>query len=316
MLIVRYRRPVGGPTLAGLLVGGAVVPLGERLSALWQLPAGELHERLDAAATAAAGAVGGPSGTRASDSAAGEVVPVESVELVAPIDGRTEVWACGVTYEISREARVEESEHDADIYRRVYDAERPELFFKAVSWRVSGDGEAIAIRSDSAVDVPEPELALVCNCFGEIVGYSICNDVSSRSIEGENPLYLPQAKCYLGSCALGPGIRPSFEIPDPYALSIAMAILRDGEEVWSGTTPTRALHRRLEELVEHLFRSDRHPDGAVLSTGTCLVPEAPFTLGPGDVVKIAIDGIGTLQNPVLRGLDRLPTLQHLQGATP
>ena len=124
--------------------------------------------------------------------------PLAEVEVLAPIDGRTEVWACGVTYEISREARVEESERAATAYELVYDADRPELFFKSAAWRVVGDGGAIAVRSDSALDVPEPEVALVINAFGEIVGYTICDDVSSRSIEGENPLYLPQAKIYLG----------------------------------------------------------------------------------------------------------------------
>jgi 2-dehydro-3-deoxy-D-arabinonate dehydratase len=225
--------------------------------------------------------------------------------LLAPIDGRTEVWASGVTYEISREARVEESEHEADIYRRVYDAARPELFFKAVSWKVSGTGEPIAVREDSEVDVPEPELAVVCNRDGEIVAYSVCNDVSSRSIEGENPLYLPQAKVYLGSCALGPSLRPAHEIPDPYALEIALEIERDGETIWRGKTSTAQLHRRLDELVAYLFRADRFPEGAVLSTGTCLVPDMPFSLRSGDVVAITIEEIGTLRNPVVSGLAAL-----------
>lgn len=286
MYLLRYRPGPGQPAAAGLLVGERIVPLGDTLAPLWALTREELRRHLSALASE-------------------EGFAAEGVELLAPIDGLSEVWACGVTYEISREARTEESEHDADIYRRVYDAERPELFFKAVAWRVRGPGEAIAVRDDSSVDVPEPELALVCNRHGEIVGYSICNDVSSRSIEGENPLYLPQAKSYLGSCALGPAIRPAWEVADAGALTIALAIERGGAVIWEGTTSTARLHRHLEELVGYLFRADRHPDGAVLSTGTCLVPETPFSLAQGDVVRIAIDEIGTLANPVARGLAAL-----------
>lgn len=153
------------------------------LASLWSLPLEALRERLGEARD--------------------QSLALADVEVLAPIDGRTEVWAGGVTYEISREARVEESERAASAYELVYDAERPELFFKSAAWRVVGDGGTIAVRSDSAVTVPEPEVALVVNAFGEIVGYTICDDVSSRSIEGENPLYLPQAKIYMGACALG-----------------------------------------------------------------------------------------------------------------
>ena len=234
--------------------------------------------------------------------ASGQGAAVTGTELLAPVDGRTEVWACGVTYEVSRDARVEESQHAATVYERVYDAERPELFFKAAAWRVAGDGEAIALREDSTLDVPEPEVALVLNRFGEIVGYTACNDVSSRSIEGENPLYLPQAKIYLGSCALGPAITPAWEIGDPYDMTIALAIERGGGTVWQGATSTAKLHRRFEELAAWLFRADRHPEGAVLSTGTCLVPEAPFSLAPSDVVRVSVTGVGTLSNPVVRGV--------------
>jgi 2-dehydro-3-deoxy-D-arabinonate dehydratase len=220
--------------------------------------------------------------------------------LLAPIDGETEVWAAGVTYRRSEAARIEESA-TPDIYSRVYSAERPELFFKATARRVSGPDAPIAVRTDSTWDVPEPELALVINAHAEVVGYTIANDVSSRSIEGENPLYLPQAKVWSGSCALGPGVVPAWEVADPYALAIHMRILRHGAELWRGQTSTAELNRRFEDLVRYLFLEDDFPDGVILSTGTALVPEAPFTLHPGDIVEIEIDGLGMLRNTVVRG---------------
>jgi 2-dehydro-3-deoxy-D-arabinonate dehydratase len=218
----------------------------------------------------------------------------------APIDGQTEVWAAGVTYRRSEEARVEES-GTPDIYTKVYSAERPELFFKATPRRVAGPEEPVVVRADSTWDVPEPELALVINAGAEIVGYTIGNDVSSRSIEGDNPLYLPQAKVYSRSCALGPGITPAWQIDDPYALGMRMRILRDGQVHWSGEASTADLKRRLEDLVEYLFREDDFPDGVILSTGTALVPDSPFSLQHGDVVEIDIDQLGLLRNPVVRG---------------
>jgi len=286
--ILRYRPSGSGRDniSVGLLDDDRVLPLDVgSLGSLWSLPADALRKRLEGAS--------------------GPGLALSEVDVLAPIDARTEVWACGVTYEISREARVEESD-SADVYERVYDAERPELFFKSASWRVIGDGGTIAVRSDSVLDVPEPEVALVVNAFGEIVGYTICNDVSSRSIEGENPLYLPQAKIYLGACALGPMVRPAWEVPDPYALSIGLTIRRGGSIGWQGTASTGQLHRRYEELVSYLMRADVHPDGAVLSTGTCLVPPAPFTLEAGDVVEISVGGIGKLTNPVVRGIESMP----------
>jgi 2-dehydro-3-deoxy-D-arabinonate dehydratase len=282
--ILRYRQPGSSRELVGAFDGRRVteVPAGS-LAELWSL-------RL-------------PSLRRLVEEAGGLGAPLEEVEVLAPVDGRTEVWACGVTYEISREARVEESERSKDAYELVYEAERPELFFKSAAWRVVGDGGAVAIRSDSTLDVPEPEVALVVNAFGEIVGYTVCDDVSSRSIEGENPLYLPQAKIYLGSCALGPMIRPVWEVADPYALQIELTIRRDGAVAWHGTASTAQLHRKYEDLVGYLMRADVHPDGVVLSTGTCLVPPAPFSLEAGDLVEIGIDQIGTLTTEVVRGLD-------------
>ena len=228
-----------------------------------------------------------------------ELAAPDSVPL-APVDGTTEVWACGVTYVRSREARTQESTV-ADVYDRVYAAERPELFVKAYPWKVVGDGEPVGVRADSTIDVPEPELALVVTAHGEIAGLTICDDVSSRTIEGDNPLYLPQAKVYAASCALGPVIRPAWEL-DPVGREVSLEIRRDGEVVFGGTTNTDQLHRSPQELVDHLFRADRFPAGAVLSTGTGIVPELPFSLADGDEVAITVDGIGTLRNPVRRGL--------------
>jgi 2-dehydro-3-deoxy-D-arabinonate dehydratase len=214
------------------------------------------------------------------------------------VDGRMEVWAAGVTYKRSRTARAEESTI-ADVYDRVYDAERPELFFKSVPWRVVIGGEAIGVRADSPINVPEPELAVVVNAAAEIVGYTICNDVSSRSIEGENPLYLPQAKVYDGACAVAAIIRPAWEVDDPYDLAIEVAVERAGTIAWAGTSSTSLLHRRLPDLVGYAFKSMAFPDGLVLSTGTPLVPEMTFDLAPGDIVTIRIAEVGELRNPVV-----------------
>ena len=230
-------------------------------------------------------------------SAAGTAPIRGKFRLLPPVDGLTEVWASGVTYQRSSAARQEESQV-ADVYARVYDADRPELFFKSPAWRVCGPGEPIGIRPDSAVNVPEPELAVVCNAAGEIVGATICNDVSSRSIEGENPLYLPQAKVYTGACALGPGIVPAWQLGDLRALTISVTVRRGGRLAWDGQTSTAQLHRDLAGLVDYLFRHAQFPHGAVLSTGTGLVPELDFTLEPGDVVRIEIAGIGSLTNIV------------------
>ena len=220
--------------------------------------------------------------------------------LLAPVDPDTEVWAAGVTYEVSRDAREAESQ-EADVYRKVYDAERPEVFFKANGWRVVGPEEHIGIREDSSWDVPEPELALVVDATGAVAGYTICNDVSSRSIEGANPLYLPQAKIYQASCALGPWIVPAWEVADPYGLTIHVQILRDQQQVFADSASTSTLHRRFEELVAYLFRGEVFPRGVILSTGTSLVPGGGFTLQPGDEVVIDITGLGTLRNVVARG---------------
>ena len=220
--------------------------------------------------------------------------------LLTPIDGETEVWAAGVTYKQSELARMEES-GTPDIYAKVYNAKRPELFFKATPRRVSGPGAPIVVRTDSTWDVPEPELVLIVNAYAEIIGYTIGNDVSSRSIEGENPLYLPQAKLYTGCCALGPGITPTWEVSDPYNLTIHLAIERNGQVYWEGETSSGELKRSFDELVTYLFLENDFPDGVFLFTGTGLVPERRFTLEPGDEVQIDIDQLGTLRNPVVRG---------------
>jgi 2-dehydro-3-deoxy-D-arabinonate dehydratase len=218
--------------------------------------------------------------------------------LHKPLDAQ-EVWACGVTYLRSRDARMEESSEQS-VYDRVYGAERPEIFFKATPSRVVGPGQPLAIRPDSAWDVPEPELALVVNAAGEIVGYTIGNDVSSRAIEGENPLYLPQAKMFRDCCALGPSIALADEIPDVGNLAIRMVITRDGSDVFHGESNTNQIARPLAQLVEYLTRANDFPNGAVLLTGTGIVPPSDFTLQAGDMVSITIDGIGTLGNPTYR----------------
>lgn len=222
--------------------------------------------------------------------------PEEGASLRPPLESQ-EIWAAGVTYIRSREARMEESEREADIYDRVYDAERPELFFKATPHRVVGDGEEVQIRSDSDWNVPEAELVLAINRQGTIFGYSIGNDMSSRSIEGANPLYLPQAKIYDGSCALGPCLYVS-ETPLASSTEIAIRVIRDDEEVFEGRTSLSEMKRQPEELVRYLFRDNSFPDGCYLLTGTGIVPSADFTLEHGDRIAITIDPIGTLTNTV------------------
>lgn len=207
-----------------------------------------------------------------------------------------EVWAAGVTYEISEQAREDESTLP-EMYRRVYEAERPEIFFKATPSRTVGPGEAIGVRSDSDWNVPEPELGIVLY-REEIVGYTVGNDVSSRDIEGENPLYLPQAKVYDRCCALGPCVASADTVGDPHDLALSMRIERDGETVYDDETTTANLARTVEELVSYYTRHNTVPQVSVLLTGTSLVPEDDFTLRPGDSVAIDIENVGELQNPV------------------
>ena len=218
--------------------------------------------------------------------------------LLAPVGGQ-EVWAAGVTYERSRQARAGESHQTGGsaFYDRVYEAERPELFLKAAGWRVKGPGEPVRVRRDARWSVPEPELALYVNERGEIVGWTIGNDVSSRDIEAENPLYLPQAKIYDGSCALGPAVLVA-EGPLPPQTAIELRVLRAGAVAFEGGTTLARMRRTPEDLVRYLFRETSFPLGCVLLTGTGIVPPGDFTLQVGDVVEIRVPPIGTLRNPV------------------
>ena len=215
--------------------------------------------------------------------------------LLAPIEDAQEVWAAGVTYLRSREARMAESE-TADVYDKVYSAERVEVFFKSNGWRASGPKGRIRFRRDSAWNVPEPELTLVLNHVGRIVGYTAGNDVSSRSIEGENPLYLPQAKVYDGSCALGPGIVLA-RADTMRDLPLRLVVMRSGSTKFAGEIRTSQLKRPLEEIAKWLFAELEFPDGAFLMTGTGLVPPDEFTLRPGDLVRIGVGDL-VLENQV------------------
>lgn len=267
--LTRHQTP-SGPRWA---INGRALPDAFHLDLLLQRPLAEIEDALDAAT----------SQTRMEDA------------LIAPIEDTQEVWAAGVTYVRSREARVAESS-TADLYQKVYEAERVEVFFKAVGWRVMGDGDAVRVRRDSGWSVPEPELTLLINRSGEIVGYTAGNDVSSRDIEGENPLYLPQAKIYDGACALGPGIVIA-SAERMQSLPIRMTIERGGETVFRGETSTAKLKRSLEEMVGWLTRELSFPEGAFLMTGTGLVPPNDFSLRRGDQVRIDV-GVLTLENRV------------------
>ncbi len=222
----------------------------------------------------------------------------DTADLLPPI-GTQEVWAAGVTYYRSRDARMEESKAagGGDFYARVYEADRPEIFFKSTPHRCSGPGQKVRIRKDSKWNVPEPELAVVVNTAGRIIGWTICNDMSSRDIEGENPLYLPQAKVYDQSCGLGPCILVSETMPPP-STEIRIEILRGGKAEFSGKTALDRLKRSPESLVAWLWRDNSFPSGCFLSTGTGIVPGDSFTLQSGDEVRITIEPIGTLSNTV------------------
>lgn len=233
----------------------------------------------------------------------GQAVDISGVSyrLLVPVEA-PEVWAAGVTYQRSREARNYEATEGrldaATFYDKVYDAVRPELFMKSTAARTVGPGDYVRLRSDSNWQVPEPELGLVLDREGTIVGYTIGNDMSCRDIEGENPLYLPQAKVWSRSCAIGPAVRLAEAVPDPYALQIDCRIYRNGALHFEGTASTRQLKRKLEELVAFLKRDNDLFDGTVLLTGTCIVPPNEFTLKDGDRIEMSITGLGTLVNEV------------------
>ena len=282
MHLVRYAE-ADRPPAVGLLRDRVITPLSEvaTMADLLRLSHDELRRLAEQPAVVAS-------------------ADVASVRLLPPLDGRGEVWCAGVTYARSRGARMEESAEQS-VYDKVYVADRPELFGKAPAWRVVTDGEPIGIRADSGHDVPEPELAVVVNAHGETVGYTVCNDVSSRSIEGENPLYIPQAKVFAGGCALAAGIRPEWEVPDPTDLEITLSVRRDGAEVYEDATSTAQLARSLDDLVDALCAANDFPDGVVLATGTGIVPELDFALRAGDVVDIAVEQVGRLRNTVAVG---------------
>jgi 2-dehydro-3-deoxy-D-arabinonate dehydratase len=277
MSISLHRLRAGNEARWAVCQDGAWGALDGTLADLLAVPLDQARRAVEAAASEAGG--GRP---------AGETLP--------PVD-RQEVWAAGVTYLRSRDGRKEESGHGS-LYDHVYDNDRPEIFFKASPWRVIGDGEPVGIRADSGWDVPEAEIGLVLNAAGEVFGYTLANDMSSRSIEGENPLYLPQAKIYDRSCAVGPAIVPSWAI-DPGPFPIGLRVLRDGREVFTGATSTSAMARTFDDLADWLFRALSFPAGVLLLTGTGVVPDADFTTHPGDTVEITSPALGTLTNPVI-----------------
>jgi 2-dehydro-3-deoxy-D-arabinonate dehydratase len=229
-----------------------------------------------------------------------ESIPLASVNLLPPID-QQEVWAAGVTYKRSQAARMEESATAASCYDRVYNSPRPELFFKASPHRVSGHGQPLRIRKDSKWNVPEPELTLVLSSKLQLVGFTVGNDMSSRDIEGDNPLYLPQAKCYNQSCGLGPWITLPIGMPPRSEIGIRLVIHRGGKIIYDGRTSVDHMARTFENLIGWLGRDNSFPTGAFLLTGTGIVPDSDFTLAAADIVEIKIDGVGTLLNPVVQG---------------
>jgi 2-dehydro-3-deoxy-D-arabinonate dehydratase len=270
------RLEVDGDVLWAVRRGEEYAPLGMTLAELLRLPAAEAREYVETAAA--------------------QATPAPPARPLAPIDPQQEVWAAGVTYLRSRDGRIEEAS-DGTPYDKVYGAERPELFFKSTGARVVGDGEPVGKRADSTWDVPESELGIVVNAAGQIFGYVPGNDSSSRSIEGENLLYLPQAKVFTAGCALGPEIVPAWLAEPPFG--IRLLIERGGEAVFDERTSTDQLARRLEDLADWLFRGLDFPDGVIVLTGTGLVPPGEFTLRDGDEVTIEIEGVGTLTNPVV-----------------
>jgi 2-dehydro-3-deoxy-D-arabinonate dehydratase len=227
-------------------------------------------------------------------------IALDKVVLLPPIDCK-EVWAAGVTYRRSQAARMVESEASASCYDRVYQAARPELFFKATADRVAGPGQRLRIRADSRWTVPEPEITLVLSSKLRLAGYTAGNDMSARDIEGENPLYLPQAKVYKGCCGLGPCITLAGKMPPLETIAIRMNIRRSGSVVFQGETSISQMARRFDDLIQWLGRDNSFPCGAFLLTGTGIVPQRDFALRTGDVVSISIDGIGTLVNSIVQG---------------
>jgi 2-dehydro-3-deoxy-D-arabinonate dehydratase len=293
--LVRFYHPkTGGEARVGLLVEGAVYDISHSVPSVssW------LRQSAGRVANAIADLERLPEQAKGRFSIAefGSAPLPDQPHLLAPMDGQ-EIWAAGVTYERSREARQEEAQDGGDVYARVYVAERPEIFFKAQGWRVIGPGGEVGIRSDATWSIPEPELCVVFNPNLEVVGFTVGNDMSSRDIEGANPLYLPQAKVYTASCALGPGIVLNPTTAWPQAM-ISLKIERGGSVVVDGEIHTSRIKRSISELAQYLGHSNTFPDGVALLTGTGIVPPSEFTLAAGDVITIGIEGIGELKNRV------------------
>ena len=293
-LLIRYFQPGEGPRV-GVLRGETVHDVNHcfpTLADVFRDSVGDVDGLIAAVSRAAEDA------TRRFPAAELDYAPTSDAPHWLPPVDEQEVWAAGVTYLDSRRARQEESADGGDVYARVYTAERPEIFFKASAKNTVGHLDAVGIRRDSHWNVPEPELALVFNPAMETLGFTIGNDMSSRDIEGANPLYLPQAKVYTASCAVGPGIllAPSNEWPET---TIRLVISRAGDEVFSGAVSTDQIKRAIPELADYLGRSNTYPGGVILLTGAGIVPPAEFTLAADDLVSISIDGIGTLQNRVI-----------------
>ncbi|PYV37644.1 MAG: fumarylacetoacetate hydrolase [Acidobacteria bacterium] len=295
MKLCRYWLPDSGPTL-GLVDGSLVYNLADADAETFGSFSRMLGlENLPDRAERAAARVRSRAGLLWNDL---DVAPdVRKPHLLAPVT-KQEVWAAGVTYLRSREARMEESAGGGSFYDKVYYSDRPELFLKGTSNRVAGPNAAIRIRKDSRWNVPEPELALLLGPAGSLVAFTAGNDVSSRDIEGENPLYLPQAKVYKGSCALGPAFVLADSVPDVQALIIELRIRRGSTIPFEGSARVAQMKRTLKDLVSYLFREQEFPYGVLLLTGTGIVPPDDFTLMPGDIVEITIPEIGTLRNPV------------------
>lgn len=296
MHLCRFHRPGRGARL-GIVRDGAIYDVSARWPTMtaflqWSVGRADIVALLDQARAAAEQVGMLADADRAPDP--------DALHLLKPTDDQ-EIWAAGVTYERSRVAREEESA-GSGIYDRVYTAPRPEIFFKATPSRTVGPYEPVVVRSDSRWNVPEPELGLVINPALELVGFTVGNDMSSRDIEGENPLYLPQAKMYGRCCAVGPLVALSASIANPRDLSIELQISRAGAQIFQGEIRTSKIVRGYEELIGFLGRDNLIREGAVLLTGTGVVPPDSISIDEGDIVRITIEGIGTLTNPVIRGL--------------
>ena len=278
MKICKYR--IGSVESVGLIEDGQVI----------SLPGATLFELLESDDVDAA--------ISAADR--GESHSLSEVELLPPVD-QQEIWAAGVTYKRSQTARMEESEAAASCYDRVYVADRPELFFKATPARVVGTGQPIRIRKDATWNVPEPEVTLVMNSRLELVGFTVGNDMSSRDIEGENPLYLPQAKTYNQCAGVGPSITLKSAMPPEDQIGVNLKVERAGELVFEGSTSTAQMARSFQDLMGYLGRDNTFENGVYLMTGTGIVPDSSFTLEPGDEVHIEVDGVGVLSNTVVQG---------------